>query len=185
MRTSEASYEELQEIIKDIMVLLLSGANRPIKSKIHLQKELFLLVKSFPKFQKLINFKAHFYGPFSENIESVLENHINEFFEVGNHGIGLTTEGNEYSQQVLSKLSSEKKDKLMRTIKMIRSIYDNLTESEFMFLIYMTYGLAEKSERVNDLLKNRKKLAEELYKKGVITYKKYKELLGEDIEAYS
>ena len=46
-----------------------------------------------------------------------------------------------------------------------------------MFLVYKTYGYTEKSEIINSLLEKKEYLADRLLKKGVITEKRYRELI--------
>lgn len=54
-----------------------------------------------------------------------------------------------------------------------------------MFLIYETYGYTEKSEVFNALMKNRRYLARKLLDKGVITQRRYQELISERNEINS
>ena len=66
---------------------------------------------------------------------------------------------------------------MLDAIQFIRSVYDRLTDDEFMFLIYMTYNYTEKSDRFEDLLKHRKQLADGLERKKIITHQRYLELV--------
>ena len=65
----------------------------------------------------------------------------------------------------------------MQSIEFIRSVYDHLTDDEFMFLVYMTYDYTEKSDRFDALLKKKKQLADSLLRKKIITNHRYLELL--------
>ncbi len=172
------SFEDEEDIRKKVIVLLLSGAEKPINSKVNFQKELFLLVKSFPNFQSVFGFIPHRLGPYSNSAEYTIENHP-ELFESDKKGLELTYEGKGFGVEVLKELSPEKKDKLLKSIKLIRSIYDQLTDDEFMFLIYKTYGYTEKSDIFEKLIKKKGTIALRLYKKGVITYSRYKELIAD------
>lgn len=172
---SNLSFEEEEEFQKQIISLLLSGADRPIKQKLALQKELFLLSRAFPKLQNVFQFIPHKYGPYSNDAEYIIENNVDLFIE-NSSGISLTPEGIEYSEKASDDLEPEKRDKLMKAVSMIRDIYDGLTNDEFMFLIYSTYGFTEKSEKYDKLMKNKSELAKRLYHKKVITLQRYKEL---------
>lgn len=172
------SFEEEEDIRKKVIVLLLSGAKKAINSKVNFQKELFLLVKSFPNFQSIFGFIPHRLGPYSNNAEFTIENHP-DLFEFDKKGLELTIDGRVFGEEVLKELSPEKKDKLLKSIKLIRSIYDQLTDDEFMFLIYKTYGYTINSDVFEKLMKKKDVIATRLYKKGVVTYKRYKELLDD------
>jgi len=82
-------------------------------------------------------------------------------------------------------MSFEKRKILEHILKNIRSLYDKLNDQEFMFLIYETYGYTEKSEVFNALMKNRRYLARKLLDKGVITQRRYQELISERNEINS
>ena len=79
-------------------------------------------------------------------------------------------------------MQPENRTSLERIIKNIRSLYDDLSDNEFMFLIYKTYGYTEKSDVFNKLMKKRKRLATSLLHKGIITHQRYEELIVEDNE---
>ena len=172
------SFEEEEEIQKQIISLLLGGINRPIKQKINFQKEIFLLTRAFPKLQHVFNFIPHKFGPYSNSAEYVVENNVDLFIS-DFKGLHLTEEGQLYSQEVLEEIDPSKKEELTKSIHLIRGIYDKLTADEFMFLIYTTYGFTEKSERFNNLINRKKQLSKQLYAKKVITHRRYMELLGD------
>jgi hypothetical protein len=170
------SYEDEEFFRKKLITLLLSGADKPIASKVNFQKELFLLIRAMPKFESLFDFMPHRLGPYSNSAEHVIENNP-ELFIADRKGIYLSDEGKEFSSLVKEEMRPENFDRLIQSIQFIRSIYDNLTDDEFMFLVYMTYGYTEKSDRFEDLLKHKKPLADSLFRKKVITRQRYEELL--------
>jgi uncharacterized protein YwgA len=181
MSEKNISPETEEEIRKKIISVLLGSANKPITSKINFQKELFLVTQSFPKFSSLFNFMPHKYGPYSNSAEFTIENYP-EIFDSSKPGVLLTSEGESYYQSVLEQMQPDNRNTLEKIIKNIRTLYDNLNDREFMFLIYKTYGYTEKSDVFEKLMKNRMKLASGLLNKGIITHQRYEELISEENE---
>lgn len=70
---------DLKEIIDDLddeeMIVLytIGSLNKPILTKTHLQKVLFLVINVFPEIDNLLDYKPYYYGPFSEEVEWILE----------------------------------------------------------------------------------------------------------------
>jgi hypothetical protein len=176
MQKTRLSYDDEETFRKKLIALLLSGADKPIASKVNFQKELFLLIKSMPQFESLFDFMSHRLGPYSNSAEHVIENNP-ELFVADNKGIYLSDEGKRFSLSVKKEMQPENLGQLNRSIEFIRSVYDHLTDDEFMFLIYMTYDYTEKSDRFDALLKRRKQLADSLLRKKIITRQRYLELL--------
>lgn len=176
MKKTKLSFEDEEMFRKKLIALLLSGADKPIASKVNFQKELFLLIRAMPNFESLFDFMPHRLGPYSNSADHVIENNP-ELFIADRKGIYLSDEGKQFSSSVSGEMRPENFERLLQSIKFIRSIYDNLTDDEFMFLVYMTYGYTEKSDRFEDLLKRKKQLAESLLRKKIITHQRYQELL--------
>ena len=176
MQKTRLSYDEEETFRKKLIALLLSGADKPIASKVNFQKELFLLIRAMPQFETLFDFMPHRLGPFSNSAEHVVENNP-ELFVADNKGIYLSDEGERFSSTVQKEMRPENFERLKQSIEFIRSVYDHLTDDEFMFLVYMTYGYTEKSDRFDALLKKRKQLADSLLRKKIITHHRYGELL--------
>jgi hypothetical protein len=176
MQKTRLTYDEEETFRKKLLALLLSGADKPITSKINFQKELFLLIKAMPQFETIFDFMPHRLGPYSNSAEHVVENNP-ELFVADNKGIYLSDEGQRFSSTVQKEMRPENFERLIQSIEFIRSVYDHLTDDEFMFLVYMTYGYTEKSDRFDALLKKRKQLADSLLRKKIITHQRYGELL--------
>lgn len=177
MENNYLSFESEEDARKRIIALLLGGVDNPINSKVNFQKELFLLIQSFPKIGQLFNFMPHKLGPYSNEADYILENYP-DLFESSKAGIYLTDRGIRFHISSLKQIKPENLKILEDVIKNIRSIYDKLNDREFMFLIYMTFGYTEKSDVFDKLMKDREKLAKGLFRKGVITRQRYYELIG-------
>jgi len=176
MQSTRLSYDEEEMFRKKLIALLLSGADRPIASKVNFQKEMFLLIKAMPQFEPLFDFMPHRLGPYSNSAEHVIENNP-ELFVADKMGIYLSDEGKRFSSSIRKEMHPENYERLIQSITFIRSIYDHLTDDEFMFLVYMTYGYTEKSDRFDALLKRRKQIADSLLRKKIITRQRYRELV--------
>lgn len=176
MQKTRLNYDEEEAFRKKLIALLLSGADKPITSKVNFQKELFLLIKAMPQFETLFDFMSHRLGPYSNSAEHVIENNP-ELFVADNTGIYLSGEGEQFSSSIEKEMRPENFERLMQSIRFIRSVYDHLSDDEFMFLVYRTYGYTEKSDRFDALMKRKKQLADSLLRKKIITHQRYLELL--------
>jgi hypothetical protein len=176
MQRTRLSFDEEEVFRKKLIAILLSGAENPISSKVHFQKELFLLIKSLPQFESIFDFMPHRLGPYSNSAEHVIENNP-ELFIADKKGIYLSNDGKGFCSLVRNEMHPENLDRLISSVQFIRQVYDQLTDDEFMFLVYMTYGYTEKSDRFDALLKKKKQLAESLLRKKIITHQRYLELV--------
>lgn len=178
------SYEDKQESLKKIILLLLNVSDKPI-DLVHIQKELFLLTESFQKLRELFDFKSSNYGVYSDIANAVLDNNIGEVFESTPKGIILNEEGRRQAHETLNEMKDEQREKMMRTITTIRALYDPLNAEELEFLVYETYGYTEQSLVYEQMNKDRIRYAASLLRKGAISKKRYQELLGETVETCS
>jgi uncharacterized protein YwgA len=173
------------EIIEGYIILLLGILNRPIPSREHLQKELFILSRVNPRISKYITFEKHYEGPYSVDLAEIAENplYYPEAFQVDKNGrLWLTSKGKEIYDEIVRRYSEDKGFKeLLSVMKMIREVYERLSKEELLFLIYATcpeYRSALSDELLSP--EKRRYLAEALLKKGIITRKRYEELISSD-----
>ena len=129
-----------------------------------------------PQFESLFDFIPHRLGPYSNTAEQVIENNP-ELFVADKKGIYLSDEGKRFSSSIKREMRPDNYERLIHSIQFIRSVYDNLTDDEFMFLVYMTYDYTEKSDRFDALLQRKNQLAESLLRKKIISRQRYLELL--------
>jgi len=176
--------DEVEVIEKYIILLLGVKYKEPIPSSIHLQKELFVLSQANEKVGNVLKFMKHYFGPYSAELKDVSENPIyfdDAFIKESNNKIYLTSKGKEIFNEIINEMGeSEKFKEFLSLLKMVRELYDKLTTDELLLLIYITYDdYTLKSSRSKELLKTNKrnKIAKNLLRKGVITEKKYKELV--------
>ncbi len=170
-------YDEVEEVEKIIVLLL--GVGESNLKEIFMQKELFILSNIKESLKSLFNFKAHYQGPYSETIHSLLESpvYLDESFNLVGTNIYLTEQGNkEFSNLAHNKEYRE----IIPILKFIRNIYEKLSEDELLFLIYATYPkYLEFSNKSKFLFEkeNKEKILNNLLKRGLITEERYSELI--------
>ena len=173
------------EVIERYLILLLGVVDRPIPSREHLQKELFILSKAYPKASEFLRFERHYKGPFSSDVSELIENpsyHVGVFSIDRSGRCSLTEEGRRiYEKIVQENHGNARFMELLAVMKTIRELYDRLSKDELLFLIYTSYPeYREKSIFSEKLLSKRVALAESLLKKGLITEKRFEELASYD-----
>jgi hypothetical protein len=169
------------EIIERYMILILGVVDRSIPSREHLQKELFILSKAYPKASGFLKFKKHHKGPFSSEISELIDKpayYVNAFSVDKRGRCSLTEKGKEIYEQIVKENSEDPQFKeLLAAMKLIRELYDKLSKDELLFLMYVTFPeFRKRSIYFDKLLAKKKKLAKSLLKKGLITEKRFKEL---------
>lgn len=174
------------EVTERYLILLLGAADRPISSLEHLQKELFVLSKANPKIAEFVSFEKHYKGPYSIEVADLINNPVyypNAYQRDRNGKSWLNPEGKKIYEELVKRYSDDPRFKeLIGMIKMIREMYDKLSREELLFMIYITYPDYKEKSKVSDellSLPKRKEIAKKLLKKGMITEKRYKELVND------
>jgi uncharacterized protein YwgA len=178
--------DQIEAIERWIILLLGVVDTRPIPSETHLQKELFLLSKSSPKISELIRFDKHHFGPYSVDLDDVSKNPVflsdTYALDSENKKIFITPRGVEVYERMVSEYGDQAKfSQLMAMMRMVRDLYDRLSTDELLFLIYVTYEeFTERSWKSMELLSEPKRsmLAKRLLRKGVITSKRFDEIIA-------
>jgi len=181
--SSNEDLDEL-EVIERYILLLLGVLDKSIPTSYHLQKELFILSQANPKIKQIFNFEKHYYGPYSQDLAELVKEplYYKEAFNFEKSGkISITEKGKKLFQEIVNRYKDNIKfSEMLAMMKMTRQIYDKLTFEELLLLIYVTYEeFKEKSKVSQRILSkiNRKRLAHNLFKKGVITETRYNELV--------
>jgi len=179
---------ERLKIVENYIVLLLGIVDRPIPSILHLEKEMFILSKTNPAVARFIPFMKHYKGPYSDVLNDLVKNPLfyPNAYKIINGRIYLTPEGKKiFSEIVKTNEKNEKFRQLLATLKMIRELYDRLSDEELLFLIYITYPEFKRRSDISDRLlsaQKREEIARKLLKKGLITKKRYKEIVEHDTD---
>ena len=170
----------LNEEEKIILCSLGAANNSPINTKTKLQKLIFLISNVFPDYKELIDFEAHHFGPYSEDIEVIVEDLIqiglvederNQFF--------LTEKGKDAFSQL------RPAEELMQVIEDFKEFLSDLTNDEILTFVYVTYpDYTEESKRWNQLQRKREEIAISLLKKQKISFDKAVEISGKSAKDF-
>lgn len=162
-------------ISKQYMLLLFNALNgKPIKNKINMMKMLYFISLNVPSLEIEFNFEADNYGPSSDVVERNLESLNQEnFLKEDKKGFQLNKLGKEY-------LNSRNFDNIdYDLIEDMKELFDGLTSDEVCALTYFTFPeTTSESVILDKIIKNRKKLALNLYKKNKISVEKASEIAG-------
>lgn len=171
------------EIAEECLILALGVSKNPVPSKVHIQKELFILSNAIKSIQDVFDFRKHYLGPYSQLLSDIIDSplYFPRALNIDGKNIKLSTNGHAVFSKLKSKYNKEEFEKLITAFKFVRNLYDKLSERELMFLIYETYPQYTELSKVSDRLLNnksaRKNIISGLYRKGVITKERYEELM--------
>lgn len=174
----EAYLEDLERMI----ILLLGSGSGPVPSSGHLQREMYMLTKVDPGLGALFRFEPHSSGPHSPSLQRAsLEPLRHEgAYEVGRHGgVCLTTEGRHAYEAMVS--GNVRMKGLAGAASFVRHVYDGIDADEFLFLISDAYSGTAELSGLDDRYRDpeaRRRLADSLVDKGIITTERYGELIG-------
>jgi hypothetical protein len=173
------------------LILLLLGAKDQKISLLHLEKEAFFIWNFHPDIKKFMTFISHYRGPYSEEIQQVIRNPFHllncwTYIPPARHDtmsggyIELTAQGRrEYQRLYAASSANPQMETILAAMKMVRELYDKLSLEELLFLVYDTYPEYQKKSDVFDTIrKAKKRLAENLVKKGFIDGERYEELVA-------
>lgn len=158
------------------IVLFSSGAlgNTPLRSKVKIQKILFLVSNVFKEYKDLLEFEPHLFGPYSETVDYILEDLIK---------LGLINqEGSKYrltekGKGLYSQLRPKKE--LIRVIEDFKGFLNNLPDNEILAFVYVTYpDYISESAKWDELKQDRVRIAISLLKKEKISFGKAVEISG-------
>lgn len=159
------------------LVLILSmedRENQKAMNKLHFQKAMYY----FENLQqdKEISFSNYIYGCVSfelqENMDTLVESGL--VTRVGTKYV-LTPEG----EDLAKKLVSEYEHDTLKKLKYAKYLLSDLSDKELLFFMYMTFKeTQENSKEFRNLLKDKEKWVEKLFRKGRINSTTASEWLG-------
>jgi uncharacterized protein YwgA len=172
-KISEAQFA-LNDEEKLILFTIGSLNQTPIRSKIKIQKILFLISNVFKGFQNLLDFEPHLFGPYSETLDYVLESLIK---------LGLVKrDGNSYRLTVEGQIlveSLKPKAELLSVINDFKSFLNDLSDEEILVFVYTSYPqFISESIKWDELRPKRVSIALSLLHKGKISFSKAAEIAG-------
>jgi len=167
--------------VQAFLILLLGSRNgEPVKGKTWLQKEMFLITKN-TGLKEEVYFEPHFYGPYSETVDTELENLEILGLAAENGEIRLTGKGKEVYANLLKITSTEK----LGLIGEIKEELNDLDEDELLAYIYFSFPETTKEAvRFENIKRKRVKLAVRLYAKEKVSLGKASEIAGMNIKAF-
>lgn len=175
------------EIVKDLeeeekLIIYALGAfkSRPLKSKIKLQKLIFLISNVFKEYKQLFEFEPHLFGPYSETLDAILDNLVKlGLIKKEKSEFSLTKKGLE-----VYKILKPKKE-LIQVIEDFKEFLHDLSDEEILTFIYVSYPqYISESAKWDELKKKRLKIAISLLQKGKISFNKAAEISGLNVEKF-
>ena len=168
---------------ENLILLVLGAVSDTPMSKLHLEKDIYLLYNFHLEIPKFIKFSAYHRGPYSQEIADAIQdpyirtdewvyNPIDKQDKYSSGYIKLTEKGREEYKKLYDKMLSNKRmHSLLAGIELVRRLYDNLTPQEFIYIIYETYpNMTVNSEIKNEIFAKREEITRNLKQKfGFIT----------------
>ena len=167
------------------LILLLLDANKgePVKGKVWLQKEMFLLVHNTGKDEMIqgAQFEPHHYGPYSETIDAELDIlRMMGLIEI-NRRISLKPMG----RRLASKLRKIVSPEFLELVEEIKGNLNDLSEDELLAYIYFTFPNMTTESRVLERIKRKREgLAVSLYRKGKVSLSKAAQIAGMSVRDF-
>jgi len=178
----KAKIREIDPIKAYILLLLKEKNSEPVKGKLWLQKEMFLILSNLDKLRNFIDFEPYFFGPHSESVEVNLEQLVKSgLVKFEGNKIVLTPLGKEVANFLAGKTSREN----LEIVREAKELLNDLSKDELLALIYFTFPeMAKESLEIQHVKKRRKELALKLYRKGKVSLSKAAEISGLSIEEF-
>lgn len=185
MSINTEKIEQLNRVDRFILLLLGAKNSEPIPGPIHLQKEMYLLQKLFPKLADETDYEPYFLGPYSEIVSDEVEQLASSGMVSAKPGrIELTPDGNK-AFGIMKEKSSEKE---MQKVEEFKELLNDLTKDELLAFIYFSYPSQNELEKESieyiDLLTKRPRLALSMYRKGKISAQKAAQIADKHLEDF-
>lgn len=139
----------------------------PVTGLLWLHKEMFLITKALKEAED--EFEPYYLGPFSEKLESYLDQlESSEYLETPSKII-LTKKGEEIAKNIWKNASEEEREVIIR----IKEFLNNLTNDEVLGYIYQSYPeMTEKSKVKDQIDKKKQEIAISLFLKKKVSLEK-------------
>lgn len=167
------------DIVQRYILALVGAASRaPIRERLWLQKELFVLAKQHPKLGEACGFSAHLQGPFSDTADEALKDLKNlglvDYDSYGGN-IRLTSAGAAEHEDLVKRMPSEVRDR----VEEMKEFLNDLTENELLVFVYYSYPDMTQESVLTDIVeKNRLRCSISLFRKGKVSLEKAAQLAG-------
>jgi predicted HTH domain antitoxin len=178
----ETLKEEFTLLEKIILVLLYLSRNNQKIDKLKLTKMIFLISYDIKELREELDFKIYKTEIYDQNINDILDGLKQDgFIKIKNKYIMLTEKGIEEAEKIFKEFSKKEIDILEEVL----DLFDGTTNDEILAVFYFKVpGFSELSGPLPKIIKNRKKLAISLYRKGKISIGAASEIAGMNIKDF-
>ena len=170
------SIPEILSLDQWILLLLYAPPKQSVRSRLHLQKALFLLSNIFHGLKDNAEFIPYREGPYSENVEErlgSLEDY--QYVEFKDRQILLKEVGKEEAEKTWKILP----DNVKKAIVTLKDFVESLEEDELLLYVYVLYEeTSEKSEIYHKIMRRRKEIALKMLNRGVVSVSLAAKLAG-------
>ena len=178
----ETLKEEFTLLEKIILVLLYLNRNNQKINNLRLTKMIFLISYDIKELGEELDFKIYKTEIYDQNINDILDGLKQDgFIKIKNKYIVLTEKGIEEAEKIFKEFSKKEIDILEEVL----DLFDGTTNDEILAVFYFKVpGFSELSSPLPKIIKNRKKLAISLYRKGKISIGAASEIAGMNIKDF-
>jgi len=178
----ETLKEEFTLLEKIILVLLYLSRNNQKIDNLKLIKMIFLISYDIKELREELDFKIYKTEIYDQNINDILDGLKQDgFIKIKNKYIMLTEKGIEEAEKIFKEFSKKEIDILEEVL----DLFDGTTDDEILAVFYFKVpGFSELSGPLPKIIKNRKKLAISLYRKGKISIGAASEIAGMNIKDF-
>jgi predicted HTH domain antitoxin len=179
MARESSNLADSLDILQCYILAILGARNKePVRERLWLQKEVFLIANTNRKLADASGFAPHLQGPFSESVEAALADlkslGLVSYDEYGGQ-IQLTRAGEGEYERLAEDMPSKVKDQ----VEDIKDSFNDLTENELLVFIYYSYPeMTAESVLIRKAQENRIPCAASLYRKGKVSLEKAAEIAG-------
>lgn len=178
----EEIIEDMSDLQKIMVVLFYSNDEDPIIGKtnfdkeLKFQKEVFLISKNLSDIGKESSYEADYYGPYSETVAEEFKGlALDEVVQDNQTSIKLLPLGREIAKELVKNYNK----KVLDIVSDFKKLLNNMSQEEILTLIYTSFpDYTEESVVKENVMKNRVKIAIQLYKKGKISLERASEVSG-------
>jgi len=182
MRPEEIA-EKLTRVQTYALLLAHAGGGGPIRGRLWLQKEMFLLSRAIPELESELSYEASLKGPMSETLEWDVDQLVSVDL--------LHHEGSSYvltkSGDVCAKVASREMEPVaLKAVDDVKQLLNDLSKDELLAFVYFLYpDMISESEELQDLLPKREALAVRLFEKGKVGLEKGAKVAGVDVPKFA
>lgn len=182
MRPEEIA-EKLTPVQTYSLLLAQAGGGSPIRGKLWLQKEMFLLSRAIPELESELGYEPSLKGPMSEALEWDVDQLVSvDLLSHEGSSYVITKEGDVCAKAASREVLPTK----LKAIDEVKELLNDLSKDELLAFIYFLYpDMITESEELEDLLPKRKELAVRLFEKGKVGLEKGAQIAGVDVPKFA